>query len=118
MTDRARARLAAVLAAGSVALVALIGVDASVRRRASKRDDAAVLAVAARLPSTDLALSGGARWLRMPSIEEPSAAFDLGPAMLDPDPAGGIMAPPREAWIQESSPRALVFIQKGPPGSR
>jgi hypothetical protein len=105
MTDSARAKLAAVLAGLSVAVVALLAVDAAARRRARQGDDAAVLAVAARLPSTDLSLSGGARWLRMPSIEEPSAPFDLGPAMLDPDPAGGIMAPPREAWALEPGAR-------------
>ncbi len=101
MTHPSRARLAVVLAAGSAALVALLGLDASARRASRRRDDPAVLAVAARLPSADLSLSGGARWLRMPSIEEPSAPFDLGPAALDPDPAGGIMAPPREAWVME-----------------
>jgi hypothetical protein len=101
MTERARARLATLLAGLSAAVVALLAMDASARRRARERDDSAVLAVAARLPSTDLSLAGGARWLRMPSLAEPSAPFDIGPAMLDPDPAGGIMAPPREAWAME-----------------
>jgi hypothetical protein len=54
--------------------------------------------MAHRLPTGDLALSGGARWLRSPSLEEPSAAFADGPAVMDPDPAGGAMAPPIEVW--------------------
>ncbi len=112
MTDPARARLAISLVAGSAALMALLGVDASLRRRARRGDEPAVLAVAARLPSTDLSLSGGARWLRMPSIEEPSAPFDVGPAMLDPDPAGGMMAPPRQAWVAESAVSRSGHIHK------
>jgi hypothetical protein len=114
MTDPARAKLAAVLVVSSVALLASVGVDAAARLRARERDDAGVLAVVARLPGADLALSGGARWLRMPSIEEPSAPFDLGPAMLDPDPAGGIMAPPREAWVVEVAGKSSVSVQKAP----
>jgi len=58
--------------------------------------------VAKRLPSTDLALSGGARWLRTPSLEEPGAAFSDGPALPDPDPAGGALSPPREVWTEEA----------------
>jgi hypothetical protein len=88
--------LAGVLALGAVALDA-----ASCRRRAAEQVPV-VLAVAARLPSPDLALAGGARWLRSPSRAEPGAPFDLGPAMLDPDPAGGLLAPPREVWTQEA----------------
>ncbi|MBL8606525.1 MAG: hypothetical protein JNL38_04360, partial [Myxococcales bacterium] len=57
-------------------------------------DAAAIAAVAVRLPSGDLALSGGSRWLRAPSLEEPWGAFADGPAVPDPDPAGAI-APPR-----------------------
>jgi hypothetical protein len=103
MTDSGRARLAVFLVVGSIAVVGLLGVDASLRRGAREGETAAIFAVAARLPSLDLSLSGGARWLRMPSIEEPSAPFDLGPAMLDPDPAGGMMAPPRQAWVDETA---------------
>ena len=32
-----------------------------------------------------------AGWLRSPSLEEPNAAFQDGPALPDPDPAGGAM---------------------------
>jgi hypothetical protein len=86
-----------------VAILGAIAADASRLRHEAARRVPAVLAVAARLPSGDLALSGGARWLREPSLEEPSAPFDLGPAMLDPDPAGGLIAPPTEVWAEETS---------------
>jgi hypothetical protein len=99
---QARARLGAFLFLSSFALVGSIALDASRRRQASERNTSVVLAVARRLPSSDLALSGGARWLRSPSLVEPSAAFDLGPAMLDPDPGGGLVAPPRDVWALES----------------
>jgi hypothetical protein len=84
------------------ASIAAIGVDASARRRARGTEQPAIEALAARLPSSDLALSGGARWLRFPSLEEPGAAFQDAPALPDPDPAGGTMAPPREAWTLEA----------------
>ena len=81
--------------------VVVLAHDAAGRRRARGADQAAIDAVGARLPSSDLALSGGARWLRFPSLEEPGAAFQDGPALPDPDPAGGAMAPPRAVWSQE-----------------
>jgi len=84
------------------AAVSAIALHARAQR--AKRDEAqpAIAAVARRLPSSDLALSGGARWLRMPSLEEPGAAFADGPALPDPDPAGGVMSPPRDAWTHET----------------
>jgi hypothetical protein len=75
-------------------VVALIGLDARSRRAERAADAPAIAAVARRLPTSDLALSGGARWLRSPSLEEPGAAFADGPASPDPDPAGGALAPP------------------------
>ncbi|HEX4513554.1 MAG TPA: hypothetical protein VGH87_26800 [Polyangiaceae bacterium] len=87
------------LALGALPIViAIIGIDARVRRANREKDKPAIAAVAKRLPSGDLALSGGARWLRTPSLEEPGAAFADGIAVPDPDPAGGAMAPPTEAW--------------------
>lgn len=92
---------------GVVALVSLptvvgvIALDASARRRARAEEEPRVHAVLARLPSSDLALSGGARWLRNLSTEEPWAAFSDGPAFPDPDPAGGVVAPPIEVWSRE-----------------
>jgi hypothetical protein len=109
MTTDGLARWALGLLLSSALLLGSIAVDASRRRREAARSDDAVLAVAARLPSSDLALSGGARWLRAPSLAEPSAAFDLGPAMLDPDPGGGLLSPPREVW-----PAEPLRILRGP----
>jgi hypothetical protein len=113
MTLAGRARLAAAIVLASAAAVAAIAADAARLRREAKRSDAAVLAVAARLPSPDLALSGGARWLRVAALEEPSAAFDIGPGMLDPDPAGGLIAPPREVWAEQTETHGLVRFAPG-----
>lgn len=82
-----------------ILVVTAIGYDAHVRRIAKDTQGVAIDALARRLPSSDLALSGGARWLRAVSLEEPSAAFADGPAMPDPDPAGGAMAPPIDLWM-------------------
>jgi len=98
-----RARAAAALVVAGAAMLVGVAADAERLRRAEASRRPALMAVAARLPSPDLALSGGARWLRVPSLEEPSAPFDLGPAMLDPDPAGGLIAPPIEVWIEQGA---------------
>ncbi len=81
-------------------VIAIVALDAHARRTRRASDSPAIGAMAKRLPSGDLALSGGARWLRTPSLEEPGAAFADGIAVPDPDPAGGAMAPPREAWVR------------------
>jgi hypothetical protein len=80
----------------------LLAADARVRRDQKQKEISTLVAVAKRLPSTDLALSGGARWLRTPSLEEPGAAFSDGPALPDPDPAGGAVSPPRAVWTEEA----------------
>lgn len=99
----ARARWIAYASLASPALVvALLSADARLRRADAADDAPALAAVAARLPTGDLALSGGARWLRAPSLEEPGAAFSDDPAIADPDPAGGAMAPPIEVWREEA----------------
>jgi hypothetical protein len=103
MTLGGRAMVLAGSLLASVAVLGAIALHASRLRRAEASHDAAVVAVAARLPSPDLALSGGARWLRVVALEGPTAAFDLGPAMLDPDPAGGLIAPPREVWVEQAA---------------
>jgi hypothetical protein len=95
----ARVRQIAVALVVSPALVvAGLAYDASARRAAKAKEAPAVDALARRLPTSDLALSGGARWLRAISLEEPGAAFADGPASPDPDPAGAAMAPPVELW--------------------
>ena len=101
----ARTRYAAVaiaLVASPAIVVAVLAYDASARRAARASEAPAIDALARRLPTSDLALSGGARWLRAVSLEEPGAAFADGPASPDPDPAGAAMAPPIELW---SAPR-------------
>jgi hypothetical protein len=82
-------------------VLALLAVDARSRRAARAAQLPAIAIVAARLPSNGLSLSGGARWLRAPGLEEPGAAFADGIGVPDPDPAGGAMAPPRAAWLEE-----------------
>lgn len=98
MTEARAKRIAAALLVSPAIVVAAIAVDARTRRSARDREAPAIAALAPRLPTSDLALSGGARWLRAPSLEEPGAAFADGPASPDPDPAGGAMAPPVELY--------------------
>ncbi len=105
MTDARAKRIAIVLLVSPALVIAGLGFDARARRAASAREDPAVDALARRLPPSDLALSGGARWLRAPSLEEPGAAFADGPAIPDPDPAGAAMAPPVEVWLEEAARR-------------
>lgn len=109
-TQEARARRLGIMCLASpVLVIALLSVDARARRAARAADAPALSAISARLPTSDLALSGGARWLRAPSLEEPSAAFADGPALPDPDPAGGAMAPPVDVWsaaAERSKPNA------------
>ena len=81
-------------------VVVLLGYDASARRAAKEREQSAISALAMRLPTSDLALSGGSRWLRAISLEDPGAAFADGPALPDPDPAGAAMAPPTILWTK------------------
>lgn len=80
----------------TVLAVATVGVvlDAAheqVRRREARPQ---VLALVQVLGTADLALSSASRWLRHPTVTEPGAAFADGPAMLDADPAGALIAPP------------------------
>jgi hypothetical protein len=98
MTNSNAKAVAAILVLSPVLVVTGLAYDAHARRAASANDAAAIDAVARRLPTSDLALSGGARWLRAVSLEEPGAAFADGPALPDPDPAGAAMAPPVELW--------------------
>lgn len=103
MTFARERALALVLVLSPAVAIATIAVDARMRRDAAKKEDPAIAILAQRLPTSDLALSGGARWLRSPSLEEPGAAFADGPALPDPDPAGAAMAPPIDVWRQAST---------------
>jgi hypothetical protein len=104
--NHARTRQVAIALVVSPALVvAGLAHDANARRAAKANDAAAIDALARRLPTSDLALSGGARWLRAISLEEPGAAFADGPASPDPDPAGAAMAPPVELWSASAGKR-------------
>lgn len=86
--------IAFLMLASPAIVVSIVALDARSRQNERAATGPAISAVARRLPTSDLALSGGARWLRSPSLEEPGAAFADGPASPDPDPAGGAMAPP------------------------
>lgn len=110
--DRLRLPLALILVTSPIVVIAGLSLDAAARRASSRRGDAAVALLASRLPTSDLALSGGARWLRALSVEEPGAAFADGPAMPDPDPAGASVAPPVEVW-SEAEPRRVPVITRG-----
>lgn len=106
MSSDARSTSIALSALAIAALaVVLVSADARARRGARLAQSASIDAAVRALPAPDFALSGGARWLRAPSLEEPGAAFADGPALADPDPAGGAMAPPRAAWADEPSRR-------------
>ncbi|MEA2747402.1 MAG: hypothetical protein QOI41_1545 [Myxococcales bacterium] len=98
MNNASARRIATILVLSPVLVITGLAYDAHTRRAAATHDSAAIDAVASRLPTSDLALSGGARWLRAISLEEPGAAFADGPALPDPDPAGAAMAPPVELW--------------------
>jgi hypothetical protein len=100
MTEARAKRIALLMILSPVLVIAGITLDARARRAHRAKEAPAISALARRLPTSDLALSGGARWLRSPSLEEPGAAFADGPALPDPDPAGGAMAPPVEAWTR------------------
>jgi len=84
---------------GAVACVLACGVHAIASRRDITTTRARTAALGARLPMSDLALSGGARWLRAPGLEDPYAAFADGPGAHDPDPAGAAIAPPAEVYF-------------------
>jgi hypothetical protein len=105
MSERRAKALGFALLASPVLVVLGIAADARARRAAKETQAPAIDAVARRLPTSDLALSGGARWLRAVSLEEPGAAFADGPASPDPDPAGAAMAPPVEVWSTEATRR-------------
>ena len=102
-------RLRGLLGMGAPALAAVILIGCTVHalraRNAARGSDAGLRAVALRLPSPDVAFTGGARWLRAPTLEEPGAAQADGIAFPDPEPGGGALAAPRAAWATEAMRR-------------
>lgn len=111
-----RRLVAVVLLVGALVSLALVLVDSHVRRSALSGRSAAIDEMVTRLPGPDLAVAVGARHLRSPSLEEPAAAFSDAPASADLDPAGGAIAPPRAAWVDEANARAShVAVQGSPP---
>jgi hypothetical protein len=78
--------------------IAALATHASHARRAEADHAPSKRLVVSRLPSADLAFAGGSRHLRFLSLEEPQAAFADGPGLPDPDPAGGLIGVPREAF--------------------
>ena len=82
----------ALLCVDLVAL-ALPAAPGAARRAAREPSLEARLHLAAVLGGPDLALSSSSRWLRHPSLTEPTAPFTDGPAMLDVDPGGAFVAP-------------------------
>jgi hypothetical protein len=72
-----------------------IALDAATKRASRRQSQSEVEVVVRFLGSADMALSSASRWLRHPSLSEPGAAFADAPAILDADPAGAMIAPPR-----------------------
>jgi len=105
-------RIAIALVVSPTLVVTVLAYDAHARRVARAAEAPSIDALAKRLPTSDLALSGGARWLRAVSLEEPGAAFADGPASPDPDPAGAAMAPPVELWSATAASSASTPMQK------
>jgi hypothetical protein len=101
MTPHARPLYAIGTGAALVFCVALHAHHAVALR---ERDAPAIAAVARAMPGADLALSGAARHLRFPSLEEPGAAFADAPACPDTDPGGGALAPPIELYQRTAEP--------------
>ncbi|HKQ71246.1 MAG TPA: hypothetical protein VJT73_18005 [Polyangiaceae bacterium] len=96
------------------AILAGLGVHAKRASAAHAGNGAAVFAVVRALPGADLAMSGAARHLRFPSLEEPGAAFADGPASIDVDPAGAAVAPPADVYraVEEGSTRRPLAIER------
>ena len=99
MSGRGAATLVTLVALLLLTTAASRHADGLRARRASGGPD--MLVVLRALPGPDLAIAGGARHLRSLTQAEPGAAFADGPAAIDDDPAGGVIAPPRDAWALE-----------------
>jgi hypothetical protein len=93
LSFQTRGTLALALITGLGLSLLAVGLDAGRKRAQRASDHGRIALVASRLPFADLALSGGSRWLRAPSVEEPTGAFADGPGVPDPDPAGAFLSP-------------------------
>jgi len=93
LSFQARGTLALAFIAALGAGLLVVGLDAGRKRAQRTSDQGRIALIASRLPFADLALSGGSRWLRAPSVEEPTGAFADGPGVPDPDPAGAFLSP-------------------------
>jgi len=91
--------------------VAWMLLDAAGRRAGHREHHSQVRAVVRLLGTADMVLSSSSRWLRHPSLSEPGAAFADGPAILDNDPAGAVMRPPREVFAAGAG--AFQPLQEG-----
>jgi len=90
-------RLAFAVLMGTIALgigtISAIAIHAAKARGAREREGNAVFLVVSRLPSSNLALAGGSRHLRVLGLEEDTAPFTDAIGSPDPDPAGGALLP-------------------------
>lgn len=91
----ARLLLPALLTAALVAGGVVISVEAVSQRAFRRQSEPEIQSIVRLLGTADMALSSASRWLRHPSLSEPGAAFADAPAILDTDPAGAMIAPPR-----------------------
>ena len=80
-----------------------VACDASKRRAEQRQRQTQVEGIVRLLGTADLALSSASRWLRHPSLTESGAPFADGPAILDADPAGAVIGPPRDVLSGKAS---------------
>lgn len=117
MTSALQRRLIGTAALGAGAglaalLVAmLLHADAQRTRANTPREESERASIVRLVGVADLAVSSSSRWLRHPSVSEPGAAFSDAPAMLDTDPAGAAVAPPRALY--RGMERANVRVRRG-----
>lgn len=78
----------------AVALLAMVSWDAHRRTQVAVQASGRLQGFA-RIAGCELALYGGARWLRHPLRSEPRAYGHDGPSVPDIDPGGAIIRPTR-----------------------
>lgn len=97
---RLRAWSTVAIVATALSVIGACGLHASRQRSVATRSDEGLRAIARHLPAPDVAFTGGARWLRAISVEEPGAAQADGIAFPDPEPGAGAVVAPRRAWAE------------------